>query len=124
MPENENDGDARQVRPFADWLLEQGNGATHVELTEGFNALVGAVIDHGKGGEITLSVKVKPAGKGGNTLITTADVKVKAPRGDRPETLFFADANRNLTRENPMQPRLPLRDVSAPNEADLKEATK
>lgn len=104
--------DDRQVRPFADWLRDQRNGRTHDELSDALNELVEAVQEHGKAGSITFIVKVKPAGRGDHgTVLVSDDVRLKAPTGERPETVFFADDDHNLVRHNPAQPSLPLREV-------------
>lgn len=107
--------DDRQIRPFADWLRDQRNGRTHDDLSDALNELVEAVQEHGKSGTLTFVVKVKPAGRGDHgTVLVSDDVKLKAPVGDRPETVFFADNDHNLVRHNPAQPSLPLREVSRP----------
>ena len=107
--------DDKQVRPFADWLMEQRQGLLHAELTDALNELVAAVNEHSKGGELVLRVKVKPATKSSHGAVAVADdVMLKKPVGDRAEALFFVDKHSNLTRENPLQPRLPLREVPAP----------
>lgn len=93
----------RRIRPFADWLLEQRRGTLHAELGDGLNELLDAVVEHNKGGTLTLVVHVKPAGVGDETVFVSDEVKVKKPVGDRPATLFFVDDDRNLTRENPRQ---------------------
>jgi hypothetical protein len=114
----------KQVRPFADWLREQSNGAAHEELTESLNELVGAVLTHEKSGDLTLTIKVKPAGHGSNTLFVTADVKLKAPRAESPSSLFFADRHHNLLRDNPNQMTFGgLREVPKPESTEVKEAT-
>lgn len=111
--------DEKVVRPFADWLVEQRHGLLHAELTEALNELVAAVNEHAKGGELVLRVKVKPATKASHGAVAVADdVTIKKPVGDRAEALFFVDRHSNLSRENPQQPRLPLRDVN-----DTKEHT-
>lgn len=116
--------DEKHVRPFADWLREQSNGEAHDELTEGLNELVAAVLTHEKAGDLTLTIKVKPAGHGSNTLFVTADVKVKAPRGQRTASLFFADRNHNLLRDNPNQMTFEgLREVPKPDTTEAREAT-
>lgn len=112
------------VRPFADWLIEQANGVTHRDLTDHFNELVAAVMANQKGGDLTLSVKVKPAAKGTQTVTVSADVKVKLPRAERPESIFYVDSGNNVRRDNPNQLKFEgLRDASAPaGVKDLKEA--
>lgn len=102
------------VKPFTDWLKEQRNGLTQAELTDALHDLVAAVSEHGKGGELTLTVKVKPAGKNIAGTVTVSDaIKVRAPEGDRPESIFFIDpANNDLLRNDPRQRRLPLDDTA------------
>lgn len=116
--------DEKVVRPFADFLIDQRGGLLHAELTDALNEVVAAVNEHGKKGEVILKITVKPATKNTHGAVAVADdVVVKKPIGDRAEALFFVDRHSNLTRENPLQPRLPLRDVSADADADdLKEA--
>lgn len=117
--------DDRRIRPFADWLAEQCGGDTHTELSEQFNNLIEAVQSHGKVGSITFTVKVKPAGRGEHgTVLVSDDIKVKVPTGERPEVVYFADNEHNLTRHNPAQPSLPLREVGKPDAAPTDGKTK
>lgn len=100
------------VRLFADWLTEQRNGLLHAELTDAMHELVTAVRDHGKGGELVIKIKVKPVSKSSyDALSVSDDVIVKKPVGERGDGLFFVDSHNNLRRDNPAQPRLPLREV-------------
>jgi len=102
---------AGTVKPFAQFLQEQRNGNLHSELSEKLQELVAAVIEHDKGGTLTLTVSVKPAGNGIN-LVVSDDVKCKAPEADRPVALFYADSAGNLSRRDPRQPELPLREIN------------
>lgn len=95
--------DDRRIRPFADWLVEQRRGLLHAELGEGLNELLDAVVELGKPGTLTLTVHVKPAGVGDETVFVSDAVKVNKPQADRPAALFFVDDERNLSRENPRQ---------------------
>jgi hypothetical protein len=106
MPESD-----RQVRPFADFLAEQRGGLTHLELGDALNALLEAVTDTGKSGKMTLTISVKPEGQ---MVIVKDKIVSTLPEADRDPSLYFVDEDCNLTRDNPAQPRLPLRDVSAP----------
>lgn len=113
----------RHVRPFAEFLQEQRKGAAHLELSEAMNELVAAVIEHGKGGDLTLKISVAPAAKGaGNIVKVTDKVTLKAPEADRAGAIFFADRNANLSRSNPDQPELPLRAVADSDNDEAKEA--
>lgn len=110
----------RQIRPFADFLQEMAAGDTHSELSVALNELVTAVTVTGKVGTLTLTIKVKPAGRNSEaTVLITDDVKVKVPVGDRPESVFFVDTSGNVVRHNPNQGRLPLREVPGGIAVDL-----
>lgn len=114
---------SRHVRPFADWLAEQRNGHAAAELSEAFNDLVEAVAEFGKGGSLSLVVKVAPASKGDVVSVLVTDtVTLKAPEGERPQSVFFVDSDSNLTRQNPMSPSLPLREVPRSDDDELREA--
>lgn len=104
-------------RPFMAVLREQRNGMTHSELTDSLSEVVQAVLETGKAGSLTLTMKVSLSGDG--AVIVTDDVKVKVPQPERKGSVFFADQFGNLSRSNPNQPELPLREVAAP--AALKE---
>ena len=111
MTETNKDED-RQIRPFADVLLELNHGDTHDELSIGLNELVQAVGLYGKPGSLTFTVKVRSAGRAGSgTVMITDEVKLKMPEGDREDSVFFVDRQGNLTRHPPGQERLPLREV-------------
>lgn len=115
----------RRSRPFAEWLQEQRAGQSHSELSDALNELVEAVADTGKVGTLTLQVKVKPAGRGERTVLVADTITVKKPVAERAEVVFFVDGDHNLTRHNPDQQTLPLREVPKTAAADadsLKEA--
>jgi hypothetical protein len=100
-----------EPRPFADFLLELRRGAAHDELTEALRGLVAAVAEHGKPGDLTFVLKIKPASSGAETVFVTDEVRVKPPKGERPESLYFTDDEGTLTRSDPRQQPLPLRDA-------------
>jgi hypothetical protein len=115
--------DDRQIRPFADWLLEQRRGLLHAELGEALNGLLDAVIEHHKGGSLTLTVSVKPAGDNDLTVFITDEVKVKKPEPGRPAALFFVDDDKNPRRENPRQQSFAsLREVPGASDTSPQEA--
>jgi hypothetical protein len=101
-----------QVKPFAAFLQEHRNGLAHSEASDLLNELVQAVVETGKGGSLTMTIKVKPAGKGDHkTLFVSDDIRIKKPELERSETIFFVDDQHNLRRDDPRQPQLPLREV-------------
>lgn len=105
--------DDGQVRPFAAILRELAGGRVHARLTEQLADLTSAVTATGKKGTLTLAFEVKPvkAGQANSPLQVTAKSTLKAPEGEdaAPVTIFFADSDGNLTRDDPNQPQLPLR---------------
>lgn len=113
------------VRPFTEFLLQQAYGATHEELSQGLHTLLEAVRDNGKAGSLTLTIKVSPVGRGDERQVIVTDaVVVKKPAGKRPESFFFLDDDGNLTRKDPRQPELPLRDVARPAAAEAKAVSR
>lgn len=108
---------SKQVRPFGDFIQELNHGGSHSELSAALNELVTAVSDLGKGGTLTYTIKVAPAGRAEGMVTVTDDVKLKLPVGARPDSVFFITPDGNLMRDNPAQPRLPLREVPRPGAA-------
>lgn len=107
--------DARHVRPFTDWLREQRNGLCQSELTDHLSDLVEAVSIHGKPGTLTLKITVRPAGKTGlGTVLVSDETSVKKPQAERSEAIWFVDRDFGLTRSDPSQLRLDLREAPRP----------
>lgn len=100
------------ARPFADVLRDLSAGKTYDDLTAGLAELVDAVMTTRKAGELSLKLSVRPNGE--NSVRVCDDIKVKVPQPARGETLFFTTSSGSLLRNDPRQPDLPLRDVSAP----------
>lgn len=119
-----NDSDNRApVRPFAAVLQEIGAGRTHTQLSQQLADLVEAVTSTGKKGTLTLTLTVAPIKPGNtSTLVVTGKTVAKAPEGDdaTPSSVFFPDANGNLSRDDPQQIALPLRGLTTPS---TREAT-
>lgn len=92
-----------RTRPFADFLREHAGGTTHNELSEGIQDLVAAVTATHKGGSITLTINVKPMKENHDALVVTDKVVIKKPSLDRKASVFFADADSNLVRDDPRQ---------------------
>lgn len=98
-------------KPFSQFLIEQRGGGLHGEVSEKLQTLVAAVAEHGKAGTLTLTISVKPVEGNLGQYVVSDDVKVKAPEPARGASLFFADDVGNLSRSDPRQPELPLREV-------------
>jgi hypothetical protein len=102
-------------RPFAALLQEHRTGALHQELSEALADLVGTCITLDKPGTLTLKLNVIPT-KDGLTVVLTDTVTVKAPEAKRGGAVYFADPRGNLSRRNPQQPTLPLRELQTDDE--------
>jgi hypothetical protein len=113
--------DARdQVRPFAAFLHDQRGGVLHSELSEALAEVSQAVMLHNKGGKVTLTISVKPAGNAEHTVFIGDDVKVQVPQAEKPTSMFFVDDEGNVSRRDPRQAELPLKEVPV---ADQKPPT-
>lgn len=123
MPKTNDD---TVIRPFADALIELSGGRTHTELSEQLHDLIAAVRDTGKKGSLTLTITVsRMKNASENTLTVTDDVKAKLPAHDRNVSVFYADADGNLTRRDPNQLVFEsLREVPAATPIDEKKAAK
>lgn len=102
----------RRVRPFADVLVELNRGRTHAELSKDLQDLIAAVMDTGRKGTLTVQLTVAKSKASGQVEVID-NVVTKLPRPDRAASIFYVDDDANLTRTDPNQPELPIRDVSA-----------
>lgn len=106
----------RVIKPFSEFLLSQRRGALHEDLSSALNELLSAVVEHNKPGSLNLTIKFVPTGKGYSpTVVVTDAIKVKAPEGSPESALFFVDNDGNLTRRDPNQPELGLREAPRPD---------
>ncbi len=110
MSDQSDDTERPARRPFAAFIHEQRGGGLHGELTEALADLVLAVTEHGAKGTLQLQVIVAP-NKDGATVTVSDKIKLTMPEGERGAAIFFADEDGNLTRQNPRQQELPLREV-------------
>ncbi len=113
--------DETHIRPFAEFLQQQRRGALHGEISEQLHDLLQSVKETGKAGSLTLQIKVKPAAKGNAEQVLISDLTVaKKPQTERPESIFFLDNEGNLSRSDPRQIELPLREVNRPEVTEAK----
>jgi hypothetical protein len=97
-------------RPFMDFLREHRNGSTHDELSDKLQALVAAVTEEGRKGTLTFTVTITPMGKN-DGLEVGADVKTNPPKPKAGVSIFFPTVENNLTRQDPRQATMELREV-------------
>ena len=92
-----------EPRDFSAFLLDQSQGRTHSELSEGLRDLVAKVVDTGKKGSIQLTVTVAPMKDDASVLVVSDEIKLKLPEHDRKASIFWPDDNNNLVRNDPNQ---------------------
>jgi len=97
------------MNSFTEVIGNYRQGALDEQLAENLREIVAAVIDTGKVGKLTINLKVSPNGDGSVEL--DADVKAAVPRVTVGKALFYAEADGTLSRKDPRQPDLPLREV-------------
>lgn len=105
------------TRTFAQFLAEAEDGELHADLSNQLRDIVAELTDAAanNGGKAAglLTLKLGFACDGG-VIEVKADYTVKLPKQRRAKSVFWATPENNLTRRNPRQAELPLRDVSAP----------
>lgn len=107
------------ARPFADVLRDLAGGQSYDQLTGALSEIVEAVMLTRKAGDLTLKLKITPNGE--NSVRIADEIKVKVPEENRGHSIFFVASGGILSRNDPRQGDLPLRDVTA-GKAPLKEA--
>lgn len=96
---------------FIKFLQEHRGGATEDEISEQIRDLVAAVSDERKGGKITITVEVKPIGKSDGFEVGV-DIKASLPKVKPGVSIFFATPDNCLTRQDPRQQTMELREIA------------
>jgi hypothetical protein len=105
---------------FATLLAELGNGECQNEASEKLVGLVQDVSERFKAGTLTITLKVRPAGKG-RLMNITWEVVAKPPPEEKEATFLYANEDGLLQKTNPDQKELPLRALPETNTAAPKE---
>lgn len=98
------------IRPFDEFLREHRRGASLHEAGEKLQQLVEAVEATGKGGSLTITLKLLPDAKYGTAVEVSDSITVKLPEPDKDSSLFFCDGSHNLVRHDPRQMQIPTRE--------------
>ena len=88
-------------RPFNHTITQLRYGTLNDELTKALHELTQKCGDSGKGGELKLTIKLKP-GSGGQMEVFD-DIVLKLPKEVKGSSIMFATVEGNLQREDPRQ---------------------
>lgn len=106
-------------KAFNKLLTELNEGSTHAGLTSDLSELLRTVQNTGRGGSLTLKIKVAPATRtqsGTVDKITiTADRKLELPKPVSPSDFFWLTDDGETSRNHPRQNDLDLREVGSTN---------
>jgi hypothetical protein len=107
------------MKSFGVFLNDLNDGQTLAGLTADFAELLQTVKNTGRGGSITLKVKVSPATKGGqevDKITITADRKLELPKPESPQDFFWLTDEAEPSRQHPRQHALDLRNAKSVDE--------
>lgn len=79
------------------------------DLSEAIRKVAGAVVTIGKPGKVILEFTLRPAQSAAGTLVITDEISCKVPKTTPRGSIFYADEQNNLVRNDPAQADLPLR---------------
>jgi hypothetical protein len=102
------------MKAFNQFLVDLNDGSTHAGLTADLQELLQSVQNTGRGGSLTLKIKIASASKGGNSvdkITIAADRKLELPKPEQPQDFFWLTDDAEPTRQHPRQHALDLRNV-------------
>lgn len=111
-------------KAFAVFLQDLRDGRAHAELSIQLAELIAKVKETGKGGAISLKIKIKPASRGGDVdkVVISDAITIDLPKPERGEDFFWLTDDNDLSRNHPRQASLELRDAAAKQPSKFKEA--
>lgn len=100
-------------RAFLNILSAHKGGTMISEVSAAIKQVTAAAQLTGRAGKVTLEMSLRPASKGtASTLVFETKVKAKVPEAEAPGSIFYADEDFNLVRDDPKQAKLDLRVVN------------
>lgn len=103
---------------FVTILAQLDEGNVSAQLTEQMRRLTLGVLDTRKKGSLTLRIDVDAEGR---MLVLKSKINVKVPQGDTEASMFFADKEGFLRKDDPLQ--VPLKGVPTKAPAQLRSVT-
>lgn len=95
------------LRLFTDWLEDHAQGHANEAITADLHEASELVRTHNKPAELTIKVRIEPAGGHGRQVQTavTCDI-TKRPKFDPEISIFYVGEGGSLHRDDPYEPRL------------------
>lgn len=90
---------------LADIIENMNRGRTARDIDSKLKEMLDATAEHGRGGELTVKLKVVPTKRGVSEV--TASVSSKLPTEKPEASIFFVNEQNQLVRDDPRQPNLP-----------------
>lgn len=97
---------------FLQFLQQHRSGECLHDISTGLRELTKACQLTGKGGVLTIKVAMKPASGIRGAVAVADDVSVKLPKLPKDGSLFYANSDGRLMRDDPNQTTLDLKVVS------------
>ena len=100
---------------FGEVVTELDRGRVLQDLSGDLRALVAAVRETGKKGKLTLVLRVSPRNRNPDCreVVIVDEIKLDPPALDKPDTLFFAGRDGELSRSPLEQSEIPFRSDGA-----------
>lgn len=111
---NENNTLPAPDQAFLNILTNHRNGMLITDVSKAIRQVAAACQLTGESGKVTLTMKLRPATVGdAATLVFEPVLKTTVPEVKQPGSIFYADDDYNLVREDPRQQRLALKVVES-----------
>lgn len=91
---------------FSEWLKDHAQGHANDEITLDLADAVESTRVHNKPSEVTIKVKIEPAGGHGRQVTTAVTSTAKLAKGDPEVSIFYTGENGSLHRDDPFEPKL------------------
>lgn len=97
---------AKALTPFHEWVEGHARGTLDDELTAAMAEVTQAVTSLNEKGQVVVKITITPAGSGGRTVSVAGVVEAKPPTPAPEVSIFYADGDGGLHRDDPYQTRI------------------
>lgn len=97
----------REIRPFDAVLRDINQGYFVDDVTEKLTEVIAGVTRTGKPGSLTVTLKFMPRGSDNQQVEVIPSIKGVVPELERQISIFYANRDYGLQRNDPNQPGLP-----------------